>query len=75
MSKTKPKIEKGSEDGGSGRFRRRQAKLITCICKKENPVVGYKDIKNKVFDLVLQGQTKLFSNSLKSFYYICGIRF
>ena len=31
--------------------------------------------KNDVFDLVTQGQTELFSNLLKDFYYICGIKF
>ena len=75
MSKTKPKIEKGSEYRGTGSFRRCQAKLTKFILKKKDPVRRCKDINNYVFDLVLLGHTELFSNSLKYFYYICGIKF
>ena len=74
MSKTNPKTNKGSEDRGTGQFCRRQAKSSKFICKKVKSVGRCKDIKNDVFDLVPQGQTKLFTNSLKYFYYICGIK-
>ena len=30
---------------------------------------------NDFLDLVPQGETKLFSNSMKDLYYICGIKF
>ena len=75
MSETKPKTEKTSEDGGRGQFCRRQDKSSNFICKKENPVGRYKYIKNDVFDVVSQEHTELFSNSIKAFYYICGIKF
>ena len=70
----KPKTEKGSEDGATGQLRRRQAKSINFIPKKGKSVCRYKSTNNGVFDLVLQGQTKLFTNSLRAFYYICGIK-
>ena len=75
MSKTEPKIEKGSEDEGTGKFRRRQDNSRIFIRKKKNPVGICEDIKNEVFDLLHQKQTDLFTNSLKGFYYICGINF
>ena len=71
----KPNIEKVSEKGGTGKFCRRQDKSGNFICKKENPVGRYKYIKNDVFDVVSQEHTELFSNSIKAFYYICGIKF
>ena len=74
MRKTKPNIDKGSEYGGTGRFRLRQAKSRNFIRKKEKPVGEYEDIKSDVFDLVPQDQTKLYANSLKLFYYIFGIK-
>ena len=43
--------------------------------QEENPVGICEDIKNEVFDLLHQKQTDLFTNSLKGFYYICGINF
>ena len=55
MSELKPKIEKGSEDGGEGRFRHRQAKSRNFIRKKENHVGRCEDIKNGIVDLVPQG--------------------
>ena len=54
MSKTKPKTEKGSEDGETGRLRRRQSKSSRFIFKKKNPVRRFKDIKNDIFGLVPQ---------------------
>ena len=75
MSKTKPEIGKGSEDGGTGRFRRRQSKWNNFIRKKEKLAGRCKDINNDFFDLVPQGNTELFNNSLKAFYYIFGINF
>ena len=75
MIKMKPKIEKGSEDRGTGIFHHRHAKLRNFIRKKEKPVRRCKYINNDIFDLVFQGQTKLFANSFKRFYYICGIKF
>ena len=68
MCKTKPKIEKGLEDRGTGRFYRHQSKSSNFMRKKEKSVGRCEDIRNDVFDLVLQGQTELFSNSLKDFY-------
>ena len=75
MRKTKPTIEKGSEDRGTGQFRHRQSKSRNFIRKKENPAGRSKDINNDFFDLVPQGQTELFANLLEAFYYICGIKF
>ena len=75
MSKTKPKTEKGSEERVTGRLCRHQSKSSNFISKKQNPVGRCKDIKNDIFDHVLQGHIKLFANSLKYFYYICGIKF
>ena len=75
MNKMNPKTEKGSENRVTGRFRYRQSKSSNFIYKKENPVGRCEDIKNDIFDLVPQGQTKLFAKSLKYFYYICGINF
>ena len=66
MSRTKPNIDKRSEDGGTEKFCRLQSKLRNFIHKKENSTKICEDIKNVVFDLVPQGHTKLFSNSLKS---------
>ena len=51
MSETKPKIDKGSEDGVTGKFCRRQSKSSNFICKKENLVGRWKDIKNELFEL------------------------
>ena len=45
------------------------------ISKKENPVKSCKYINNGIFDLVPQGHTELFSNSLKVLYNICVIKF
>ena len=75
MRKMKPKIKKGSEEGVTGRFRRRQSNPINFIRRKEKPPWKCEDTKNNVFDLVPQGQAKLFTNSLKDLYYICGIKF
>ena len=68
MSETKPEIEKVSEYGVTGRFCHREYKSSNFIHKKEKPVRRCKDIKNDVFDLVPQGQTNIFDNSLKYFY-------
>ena len=70
-----PKTEKGSENRGTGRFIYRQAKSSNFIYKKVKPVGRCKDIKNGIFDLVPQGQTKLFAKLIKYFYYICEIKF
>ena len=75
MSEMNPKTEKGSEYGGTGQFRRRQTNSRNFTRKKENPVGRCKNIKNDVFDLVLQGQTEILTNPLKYFYYISGIKF
>ena len=53
MSKTKPKLEKGSEYMRTGSFRRCQAKLNNFILKKKEPVGRCKYINNYVFDLVM----------------------
>ena len=44
------------------------------IHNKEKPVRRFEEIKNYVFGLVPQGQTELFTNSLKDLCYICGIK-
>ena len=75
MSETKPRIKKVSEDGGTEWFRRHQAKSRKFISRKENPVGKSENIKNTAFDLVPQGDTNLFTHSLKTFYYICGVKF
>ena len=62
MNKINPKAEKGSENRGTGWFRYRQSKSSNFIYKKENPVGRCEDIKNDIFDLVLQGQTKFQNN-------------
>ena len=67
MSKTKPKIKKFSEVGGTGRFCLHQIMLGLFIHKKKNPVGRCEDIKNAVFDMVPQGKTELFTNFLKFF--------
>ena len=75
MSETKPKTEKGSEEGGTGRFCRHQDRSSNFIRKKEKTSRRCEDIKNDVFDLVLQGQNKLFADALKAFYFIYGIKY
>ena len=75
MSEIKPNIEKGPEDGRTGGFRRCQAKSSNFTRKKEKPVKIVEDNNNYVFEFVPQGQTELFANSLKYFYYIYGIKF
>ena len=45
------------------------------IYNKENPARICEDTMNEFFGLVTQGQTELFTNSIKDFYYICGIKF
>ena len=68
------KIEKGSEDRVTCPFRRRQSNSSNFIRNKEKPIKICEDIKNEVFELVSQGQNVSFTNSLKGFYYICGIK-
>ena len=75
MSETKPDIEKGSEERGTGRFHRHQSMSRNFVHKKENPAGRCEYIRNDTFDLVLQGQNKLFTNFLKALYYTCGIKF
>ena len=69
------KIEKGSEEDGTGRLWRCQDKLRNFICNKENSVGRCEYIMNDFSDMVTQGHTELFTKSLKSVYYICGILF
>ena len=52
MSKTNPKIKKGSEDRGTVRFHHRQAKSIHFIRNKEKPFRRCEDIKYEIFKLV-----------------------
>ena len=75
MSKMKTNIEIGSKEGGTGRFWNYQANSSNLIHKKEKPVGRCEKIKNNIFDLVTQGQTKLYTKLLKVFYYIYGIKF
>ena len=75
MSETKPETKKGLADRGIGQFHLRQSKSCNFIHNKENIVRSCKDINDNVFGLVLKGQTELLANSLKAFYYICGIKF
>ena len=75
MSEAKPDIEKGPDKRGTGRFHRHQARSRNFVHKKENPAGRCEYIRNDTFDLVLQGQNKLFTNFLKALYYICGIKF
>ena len=74
MSKRKPRIRKGSEDGGTGRFHHCQSHSSNFIRNKQKPIRILEGIKNEVFDLFPQGQTQLFANS-KNFYYIYEIKF
>ena len=54
MSKINPKIEKLSEDRGTGQFCRRQSKSSKVVGKKENTAGRCKYIKNDLFDMVRQ---------------------
>ena len=74
MREMKPNINKVSEDGGTGKFIHLQAKTGNFIRKKEKPVGRCEDMNNDVFEMVLQGKTKLFFNSLKDLYSICGVK-
>ena len=68
-------IDKGLEDRGTGQFRRRQDNSDNFIHNKDKRVRRCEDIKHEFFDLVPQGQTKLYANSLKEIYYTYGIKF
>ena len=74
MSEAKPDIEKGPDKRGTGRFHRHQSMSRNFVHKKENPAGRCEYIRNDTFDLVPQGQKKLFTNFLKALYYICGIK-
>ena len=60
---------------GTRKFCRRQAKLSNFIYNKENPARICEDTMNEFFGLVTQVHTELFTNSIKDFYYICGVKF
>ena len=68
MSKAKPKTEKGSEDGVTGRLRHHQAKSRNLSAKIKILSEYVNTLIMTSLALVPQGYTKLFVNSLKAFY-------